>query len=206
MNYAQLPGEAQTRLLTNAVFLPQRETVRILIYAEHTPAEQSSIVEGILADQARPYELMVENDPAEIPGRLDRALHDVFLVLDQPTAPSGHLGTIGTAWNGAIEAYAESGGVVVVLSGGGGTGEMSDFFTQSGVLEVSSESAFTSQVAYNQAPGSAVGIGVISPFLTLPNTCRFTTSVTPGGRVTFVISDTNPNVGTGQPIVVHRSL
>jgi hypothetical protein len=71
---------------------------------------------------------------------------------------------------------------------------------------VGAESDWTGELVYNQASGDAIGLGVITPFTTLPLSCTFATSESPSGNTVFVVTDTNPSDGVGEPVVIHKTV
>jgi hypothetical protein len=83
---------------------------------------------------------------------------------------------------------------------------MPEFSTSAGLLDVGVESDWTDALVYNQASGDAIGLGVVSPFVTSPMSCTFETNEPPSASTVFVITDTAPSEGVGQPVVVHRSV
>lgn len=197
----------QTALLGNAVFLPPNNPVRVLAYDEHSPNPVENKVKQALGWAAtakgRTYTLTAVSGSAGVPSLLDKQSIDVFLVYDQTAAPAGALGAAGTAWNASLAAFVQKGGVVVVASGGGGTGEMGALISNAGLLGVSGQSNVTGQVLVNLAPSDAVGLNVLSPFLALNRTCSFSTSDLPGPKITFVVSGVS-DAGPASPVVVHR--
>ena len=81
---------------------------------------------------------------------------------------------------------------------------MPEFTTSSGLADVGTESGYTGSLAHIQASGDVIGFGVVSPFLTLNNSCTFTTGETPSSDTVFVVTDTDPSSGLGAPIVLHK--
>ena len=192
------------RLLGNALFLPGARLARILAFDAYTPIALRDNVDLTLSwaagDEAESYRLTHESDPNQIPTRLTIENFDTFLVYAQPDAPSGQLAALGAAWNSHIRAYVDDGGTVVVLSGG----EMAEFITEAGLLDVSAETSVTGGPLFNRSPTDAVGVNVLSPFQARPNTCRFTTSELPSAALSYVITGERPPAVPNLPVVVHR--
>jgi hypothetical protein len=208
MSYEQIYAEsAQTTLLGNAVFARESDPVKILAYGKYTPNIVKTQVNRAIgwASGGRAYEITQTTNSNGVPGMLDIADFDVFLVYDQSNAPTGELADLGTDWHDAIQQFAEDGGVVVATTGGqDGVSEMRDFLTNAEMLETTDTPDFTYQLGYNQAPGYSIGLGVVSPFVTLYQTCTFATGETPSGSTVFVVTNTDPDVAVGEPIVVDK--
>jgi hypothetical protein len=210
MNYDESGAQnsPQTVLLGNAVFLPLRNQVRLLTYGQHAPAANRNSVNATItrAGNARGQTLMATAaaTPTDVVAQLNVLNFEVFLVYDQPDAPAGLLAGIGTSWNATLDSFTRAGGVVVVLSGGGGRAEMDELITNAGLLPVTNEVDITFAQAFNRSPIDAIGVNVLSPFRTLTRSCTFTTTVTPDASTAFVITDAPADAGLGQPVVVHR--
>jgi hypothetical protein len=78
---------------------------------------------------------------------------------------------------------------------------MSDLINNAGLLEVSGQRDATAVRLLNRAPADAVGINVLSPFLSISDTCTFVTTSEPSPSTVFVVS---PSEEVGSPVVVHR--
>lgn len=202
-NFQQSP---QTTLIGNAVFLPPQNPVRILAYTEHSPTNIENAVNqaiGWAAQQkGRTFQITVADSAAMVTSELTKSKFEVFLVYDQTTAPAGALGPAGTSFAPAIASFVAIGGVVVVQSGGGGTGDMKSLLTSSGLLAVTAQSNIDGSLLYNQAPFDALGVNVVSPYVAQTSTCTLTTP--PGPNLVFVVTDAAPDAGAGNPVVVHR--
>lgn len=210
MSYQQnFQTSSQTVLLGNAVFLPFANPMRILAYDQYVQSNVRQRVDQTIgwaaAARGRSYNITSVSTVAGVSQKLNVLDYDVFLVYDQPNAPAGALGSAGTAWATSLDAFARAGGVIVVLSGGDGVGEMPDLLTNSNLLPVSAESDVTYSQLYNRAPTDAIGVNVLTPFVGTRMSCTFTTSVTPDATTTFVISDQGPTGPVGSPVVVHRT-
>jgi hypothetical protein len=137
--------------------------------------------------------------------------YDVFLIYEQPNAPAGELAALGAAWGGSLvlDSFARAGGVIVVLDGAQGTGEMTEFIDAADLLSVEGHDAIpitdTTTRFYNRAPGDALGINVVSPLSPVPNSCTFDTMAVPSPETVFVITNAAAPAD-GQPAVVHRIL
>ena len=209
MSYEQnFQSSPQTTLLGNAVFLPLSNPVRILAYTEHSPNPIENKVDQAIQWSAtakgRTFVTTVASTSNDVVNQLDKTSFDVLLVYDQTAAPAGALATAGTAWAPKVAAFVAVGGVVVVASGGAGTGEMDTLVSNAGLLSVSGQTLLSGTVLYNNAPFDAVGLNVLSPYLALKQSCTWDTSVTPGPQLVFVVGSASPDAGSGNPVVVHR--
>jgi hypothetical protein len=204
-NFQQSP---QTTIIGNAVFLPPQNPVRILAYAEHSPANiETSVNQAIgwaAQQKGRTFQTTAANTAAMVQSELVKTKYEVLLVYDQTTAPAGTLGPAGTSWASAIANFVAVGGVVVVQSGGGGTGDMKSLLTNAGLLTVTAQTNIDGSLLYNQAPFDALGVNVISPYVAQTSTCTLTTPTPPGSNLVFVVTDAAPDAGAGNPVVVHR--
>jgi hypothetical protein len=207
MSYEQVyPESAQVTLLGNAVFHRPENPVRILAYGQYAKSNVRTQVNQAIAwaAEGRRFEIVAAGTSSAVTAMLDIADYDVFLVYDQPNAPAGVLGAAGSDWASELDGFARAGGVVIVMSGGTGRAEMDELVSAAGLLPVSDETDATFQVAYNHAPGDIIGANVVSPLVTLYESCSMTTTATPSASTIFVVTDTDPADGTGRPIVVHR--
>ena len=208
MNY-QTPAQntPQTALMGNAVLLPIRNPVRILAYTQYASAATRAKVDQDIgfaaAARSRTYSITPLANFMTATAALDIADYDVFLIYDQNLAPTGQMATVGGAWqtSSVLDSFTSAGGIVVGLSGG--TSEMDQFFSQSGLLAVSAQTSVTGSMLYNRAPADALGVNVISPFLAPVDSCTFTTSVVPDANTIFVVRDV-AGPAAGNPVVVHR--
>jgi hypothetical protein len=205
-------GSPQETLLGNAVFLSRRNPVRVFAYSEHTPANVVTAVNATIQSAAT---AAVRTAPAITQATTATAVslqlnildYDVLLVYDQPTAPAGYLGNVGSLWSSSIDAFVRAGGVVVVLAGDGGRAEMDDLLTNAGLLAATAQTSITGNPVYNRAPADAVGIGVLSTFRASRETCTFTVPTSTDPSTVFVVTDTPLSAGSiGAPVVVHRVL
>jgi hypothetical protein len=210
MTYEQTAQSSpQTVLLGNAVFLPVRNPVRIVAYDQYADPTIATRVDTAIGWAAtarnRTFSVTRVSDAAAVPTELDPTKQDVLLIYDQRNAPAGTLGELGAQWAQALDDFALKGGVVVVLSGTSGSGEMTAFISGAGLLATTGATALVAgQSLYNRAPGDAVGVGVLSPFAARKESCAFTTSEVPSGSSVFVVSDVSATGGQGSPVVVHK--
>ncbi|HEY8943115.1 MAG TPA: hypothetical protein VIM73_02585, partial [Polyangiaceae bacterium] len=200
---------AHTILLGNAIFLPIRNEIRILAFSRWAPSsvrtQVGRVIQWSATARGRTFTLTNVTAPAELSAQLSIQNYDVFLIYDQSAAPPGELATVGQSWQNSmvLEAFARAGGVIVVLDGAQGTGEMAEFIDQAGLLELNGHTPIapedTTTRFFNRAPGDALGINVVSPLSPVPNSCTFDTPVAPSSESVFVITD-----DANTPVVVHR--
>ena len=208
MNYqTPVPGSPQTVLMGNAVFLSLREPVRILAYTEFASADSRAKVDLDIAYAAsarqRTFKITPMTKATSASAMLNITNYDVFLIYDQIDAPAGTMATVGAAWkvSSVLDSFAAAGGMIIGLSGG--TTEMDQFFSASGLLDVSAQTPVpTGSTLYKSALGSVLGANLISPFAAPADSCSFTTSVVPNASTYFVVKDAP--MGGGAPVVVHR--
>ncbi|MEZ4224699.1 MAG: hypothetical protein R3B13_27355 [Polyangiaceae bacterium] len=206
MNYAQaFQNSPQTLLLGNAALLPLKDPVRILAYEQYTTAPVKAKVGQALGWAAsaknRNFVITPATTSNDVIAKLSVLSFDTLLIYDQSAAPAGVLGSIGTSLAGPIDQFAKAGGTVVVLAAAGG--EMDELIANAGLLSVSALTAQPTITLYNRAPADAVGVNVLSPFISLNQTCTLTTSATPSTSTVFVVTDA-PSPAQGNPVVVHR--
>ena len=201
---AQSP--AQTRLFANSIFLANGSPVRILSYVKNAPSAVKNGVNTALTQAAaltgRSFVKTDVTVASDVTDQLTRANYDVLLVPDQESAAAGELATVGTAWDPVVENFTGTGGVVVVLTGGGGTGEMDELIDALGIFNATGTTAANGETMYVNAPGNAIGINVVTPYLAVNRSCTFLTTDVTDGTTVLVTADSQ--VPGGNPAVVHR--
>ncbi len=195
----------QNTLLSNAVFIGASDPVRILGFVRDTERASEVGTDYALNQAARiagrEYNITKVTALNSVNNQLTRSDFDVFLVYDQQEAPAGRLGELGSSWADPILDFSRTGGVVVLLTGGGGTGEMGDFIENAGIFNVDGISNHDGERLYVKSPGDAVGINVISPFLATSTSCLFDTKDESTGDLVHVVTGPEPQE---EPAVVHR--
>lgn len=209
-DYSNTPaGTSQARVLSNAVFIPQFSQLHVLSYERYALQGAVSHVKNILttaAQQAgRNLTITSTVNDADIPNTLTIQSYAVLLVHDQPSAPTGTLATLGASWHSTLSHFTQQGGIVVVLDGGTGTGEMPQFVTATTLLSVTAQSSIATGTPLDVvAPNDAVGIGVVSPYGAGNSSVSVTTEPS-GGSVMYVV-DLPSDAGVAIPVVVHKAL
>lgn len=193
----------QARVLINTIFGSGSPTVRVLAYQQYAAPQAVGSVAAILDGYARATHRQIAitptSDPADVPSKLNPTDFDALLVMDEPNAPPGVLGGIGTRWASIVQSYATAGGTVVVLDGATAP-EMPALVTNAGMFTLNTQSRLggSTQVV-NLAPGDSVGSGVESPYLPTQHSAFFQLSDV-GPNITSVVFDQ----ADGAPVVVQR--
>jgi hypothetical protein len=195
-------AEPQKFLLGNSVF-HQLTAVRILSYEEYASSRATSQVAAAIESFGRPYSLELAASANQVVQDLNVIDFDVLIVHDQPNAPEGALGDIGSAWAETLDSFTRAGGTVLVLSSTDGVDEMHELLTSAGLLEVDAERSVTGTRLANAAPGDAIGDGVLTRFLALAETCAFDTSLVEDAENVVVVT-TDPTQAPVDPVVIHR--
>jgi hypothetical protein len=198
------------KLLTNAVFLPTTDPVRVLSFEHYADPVSVSNVKSVLDASAtatgRKISYTVSTTDTDIPLELSISSFDVLFVYDQEAAAPGVLGPLGASWASTLATFTAAGGVVVLLDGAAGTTqEMPKFETSAELLAVSGHSFIAPGTPLDvTAPGDAIGHGVFTPYAAEPDSVFFITSELNGGLVTYVVVD--PAVEGSAPVVVHKAV
>jgi hypothetical protein len=207
MSFEQ-PATSPTKILSNAIFLASENPARILAYVRDTsPAveagTEASLVQAAVS-KGRSFQKTEVTSNTAIQMQLNRTDFDVLLVFDQDEAPAGALAALGAASVATVQSFAEQGGVVVVLTGGGGTSEMDDLIDAWGIANVGNLVNYDGGTYRVDAPGDAVGINVVSPFLGVTTSCTFSVPGMPGADVVYVVTASDMGPSNGDPAVIHQ--
>jgi len=208
MNYRTVAGQQTTKLLGNAVFLPNLATVRILAYDEYADplaVQQVNATIAAAADRAgQDYSITRVSTSSEVPTRLSKTNFDTFLVYEQANAPAGELSNIGSIWLKSLSSFSYVGGTIVMLDGAQGVREMTELFRSTTMFDATGEAILNPSILLNRATGTdAVASKIVSPFTCQSDTCAFETSITPDGNTTFVVTEPADDGGLARPVVVH---
>ena len=208
-DYSNTPGgTAQARVLSNAVFIPQTNPLHVLSYERYAStaavARVKAILGGVAMQVGRTLTIKGTTTDTDIPSSLTIASYGVLLVPDQVAAPSGALASLGASWASTLATFTQAGGIVVVLEGGRGVGEMPAFSTGTGLLGVSAQASITTGMPLDVvAPADAVGSGVVSPYGAGNSSVSVMTEPN-GGNVVYVVEE--PVDGSpALPVVVHKA-
>jgi hypothetical protein len=207
-DYLNTPtGTAQARVLSNAVFIPQTNPLKVLSYERYAGAANVARVKAILnsfaTQEGRGLSITSTSVDGDIPSMLVFSAFQVLVVEDQLTAPAGALATLGASWAATLTTFTQAGGIVVVLDGGMGQGQMPQLSTATTLLSVTAHSPIAIGTPLDDvAPGDVVGVGVISPYGAGRNSVWITSEAS-GGNVTYVVVLPS-DAGAPPPVVVHK--
>jgi hypothetical protein len=196
-------------LLGNAVFIPAVNPVKIMAYTEGaTPAAVTKVNALINAEgmaRGRSVSITDAKTAAKVKSDLNTTDFQVLLIHDLDLAEPDAAAAAALSWESSstITSFTKAGGVVIVLDGSDGTGEMHQLITAANLLDVTGQTDITGNFVYNKAPGDVVGVNVLTSFLGTSHTCSFETTVTPDSETIFVVTD-DEAVGQGDPVVIHR--
>ena len=208
MNYRTATNAQTLRILGNSISLASSSPIRILVYDEYADTSARQQVDatlGALTGQTGPLTITHVSNSADVPSVLRASDYDVFLVDEQPNAPTGELSRIGDLWASALESFTYVGGVIVMLDGGQGVHEMPQLFTSTRMFQVNSEVVLTPPpLLVDALPGDFVGAHLFTPLPSQADTCVFDTSTTPNANTSFVITEST-DAGAARPVVVHIS-
>ncbi len=199
-------GSAQARVLTNAVFLPASNPLRILTYEEHADAYTAKRVKIILGGTApaRALDITVAPNAAALASPVLAAKYDVVLIMDQSAAGAATLGPIGSSWALPLNNYLHRGGVVVALDGAGGLGAMPTLITNAGLLNMTGHTPITAADLISVVvPGNAIVTNVTSPYGAFDRSAEIQTIQPNGGDITYVARHVVNGVPAA-PVVIHR--
>ncbi|MBI2388821.1 MAG: hypothetical protein HYV09_04310 [Deltaproteobacteria bacterium] len=198
------PSLAVGRVVVNAVFLPPKNPVRVLAYEQYADAAAISSVKAILDAGAlgsgRTYVKTTSTTLVDFRDRLRIDDYDVALIFDQPSAPAGALDTVGADMKLSLDSFSRVGGVVVVLDGGGGVGQMPSYLTSAALLATTGQTTVTGKALDVVAPGDAVGVGVLTPYSAPSRSVSLTTTEPPSSSLITVVSEPT----SSKPVVLHR--
>lgn len=198
------PSLAVGRVVVNSVLLPPKNPVRVLSYEQYAdPAAVSSvkaIVDAGAAASGRTYVKTTSTTLVDFRDRLRIDDYDVALIFDQPSAPAGALDTVGADMKLSLDSFSRVGGVVVVLDGGGGVGQMPSFLTSAALLSTTGQTTVTAKALDVVAPGDAVGVGVLTPYSAPSRSVSLTTTEPPSSSLITVVTEPT----SARPVVLHR--
>jgi hypothetical protein len=200
-------GTAQARVLSNAVFIPQSNPLHVMSYERYASAaavgKVKAILNGVATQLGRSLTITSTTVDTDIPSKLTLSSYQVLVVEDQSGAPPGALAALGASWASTLTTFTLAGGVVVVLDGGTGTGQMPQFSTATTLLSVTGQTSLKTGTPLDDvAPGDVVGVGVVSPYGAGKNSVSIVTEPN-GGSVIYVV-DLPSDASAGVPVVVHK--
>jgi hypothetical protein len=198
----------QTNLLGNAVFLAQGDPVRILAYTRDSAVASingtNQALVSAAAARGRAFAKTEITGLNSVTNQLNRADYEVLIIYDQQNAPAGRMASRAAAWSPTIQAFAELGGIVVVLTGGGGISEMDELVDGIGLASVTGTTNYNGNNYAVIAPGDALAIGVVSPYLAVATSCVFSGAQASDSELIYVTEGATPGPGVGDPGAMHR--
>jgi hypothetical protein len=214
-NSAAFDSGAAT-LLGNAVFLPPINPVKVMAYTRGATAAAvnrvNQMINAVGAQRNRNATISEATTVDTVTADLNIMDFQVLLIHDLDQAPTGDPAAAATTWESAsvLSSFAKAGGVIIVLDGGDGTGEMNELINAGNLLDptgtvgISGQTDVTDQQVWNNAPFDVLGSNVVTPFLGKSHTCTFDTAAEGSADTIFVLTDVPDEEGTGSPIVIHR--
>jgi len=208
-DYGAPETAAQFRVLANAVFITDVQTVRVLSFEQFADAANVSRVKQQLSAyataQGRGTLFTVSNAAADLAAPDLFAKYQVVLVYDQGSMDSVTANNAGAAAKLALGSFAKSGGTVVALDGARGLGNMPAFITQAGLWDVASHAllpAGTGRVSV-VSPADVLSKGVVTPYATAARSVSFASNDPASATQIFVgLSGVSP--AFGDPVILHK--
>ncbi|MES1184089.1 MAG: hypothetical protein ABUL60_09750 [Myxococcales bacterium] len=206
-------ASSPTTLLGNAVFTPPTNPVRVLSYTRGASAAAVNRVNQVIGWAGMPRNRSAEFTEAktvdDVTAKLNIADFQVLLIHDLDQAGAGEPAAAATTWESGsvLSSFAKAGGVIIVLDGGDGRGEMHELINAGNLLDptgkisLTGETEVTGEQVWNNAPFDVLGANVLSPFLGTSHTCTFDTAAKASSDTIFVLSDDEAG---GLPIAIHR--
>ena len=200
-------------VLANAVLIPNVNPVKVLAYAVGaTPAavaKVNALINAKAAERGRSVTITEAKTASAVTNNLSILDYQVFLVHDLDLAGAGEPAATASDWESSstITSFSKAGGVVVVLDGSDGAGEMHEFINSANLLPgltMTGQEEITDDTVYNLAGADVVGVNVVSEFKGTSHTCTFQMSGTPDEDTFFVVGNAEPGDGGGDPVVIHR--
>ncbi len=206
-------ASSPTTLLGNAVFTPATNPVKVLSYTRGASAAAVNRVNQVIGWAGMPRNRSAEFTEAKtvdaVTSNLNILDYQVLLIHDLDQAKAGDAAAAATTWESArvLSSFSKAGGVVIVLDGGDGAGEMNQLINAGNLLDptgktsVAAQTDTTGEQAWNNAPFDILGANVLSPFLGTSHTCTFDTDAKSSNDTIFVLTDDEAG---GAPIAIHR--
>jgi hypothetical protein len=209
---SSMSDSAPAAVLANAVYIPAVNPVKVMAYTRGASpggvAKVNALINSVGSARGRSVSITEAKTVAAVTNDLNVMDYQVLLVHDLDQATPGDLALTAQTWEdtSTITSFSKAGGVVIVLSGSDGTGEMHEFISAANLLEVAGQTDITDPMAsiYNNAPADVLGVNVLHKFAPTSHTCTFQTSVVADANHIFVVTDEDPGLGDGEPVVIHR--
>lgn len=202
-------SQAQARVLSNAVLLPQSsQTLPVLSYERYASATPLSNIKYIVRTAAtnigRTLALTSTVTDSDVTTGLTIDKYGVLLVADQPGANPGDLAALGATWMTTLATFTRAGGVVVILDGDTGVQEMPELVTSTLLLSVTAQAPVAEFAQLNVAVQTdSVALNVGSSYAAGIYSASFTAEP-PSSNVVYVVTTPPGDGGTSSPVVIHK--
>lgn len=201
-----LAASSQAKVLTNAVFIPTANPLRILSYERHAEPQAVANIKSIIKSAAgtRVLAYTVSNAAADLASPTLSQSYDVVLIYDQRTGNAATLQAEGTSWQPHLATFTKAGGIVVALDGNAGQGNMPVLITSAGLIDLAGHTTIPGGTRVSiVAPADRIATLVPTPYGAFDRSVTFQSNEPNGGNVTWVAQhDLNP--GLGDPVVIHK--
>jgi hypothetical protein len=182
------------QLLGNAIFLPQANPVQL--------AEYVGVANGIAVSNSH---VAISDIAASLGRSVVRSMvtgsnivtqltpADVFLIQSQNLATNSIIKQLGQAWTNALTAFANTGGIIVLLDGSyPGNNGTTQILSQAGLTTIAANGVVTNETCSLATTADPLANLLSANYVCLPNSISFT-----AGTGVHVIED------LGQPVVLH---
>lgn len=196
---------SQSRVLSNAVFLPRSNPLRILSYEEFASVSAVSNVKSLLKLNAagRVLKFTTSTNAADVAAATLPDDFDVVLMYDQRNGTAADLAARGASWKASLRTFTQKGGAVVALDGGKGNGAMPTLLTASDLLVTTGHTVLTNFYPVSVvSPLDVIASQVVSPYAAFINSVELQTTELSAGDTTWVVR--GGFTGTEDPVVVHK--
>ena len=185
-----LSTDEEALLLTNSVFY-NPGAVNLLSFEHYagaaTVANGLSILTKYAAAQHITLNVQSSADDTIVTNDTLLASVSVVFLWDQPNAPPGTLGALGTSWAPHLSKFEQGGGIVIALDAAQGVGEMPALITNAALLTVTGHGTVTpGSPADVPLAGLSIARGMTSVYAVEQNTAWFTTSEASGAKTLYV--------------------
>jgi hypothetical protein len=203
------------KLLTNAVFIPSTNPLRVLSYEQYANGTAVTTAKSYIGASAmsrgRTVKYTVSNVAADLSVAGLEAKYDVILVHDQSAISLAQANTDGTNDAAALLQYAKAGGVLVVLSGANGVDAMPTWITSAGLVSLAGDTFLPTTPppatrASVVAPGDSVGTLTVSPYAVGVRSVSFQSNEPESASVTYVVLAGSAPGPLGDPVVIHKTV
>jgi hypothetical protein len=212
---SNMASSTPTTLLGNAVFLPAQNPVKVLAYTNGASAAavtRTNTVIGWAGDTRRREADITEARTVEAVTR-DLNINDfqVLLIHDLDRAEPGDPEAAAVTWESSnvLTSFSKAGGVVIVLDGADGTGEMHQLINAGRLLDPTGQTSvlghtdITGSEVYNHAAADILSANTTNTFAGTSHTCTFDTDAQPDAETIFIYTD-DVREGQGAPVAIHR--